>query len=143
MKKVRTIKKFLKILVGIAAIGLLAWAGFNYVNSVSASQKNAPFETALLSRGDLAITISSTGSLAARGTVEVGTQVSGTIDTIAVDFNDQVKKGQTLATLNQALFKAEVLAAKASVSKAKAKLTQARDKWPGPLRPAGCRGRWP
>ncbi len=115
-----------KVLFGIIGLCLLGFAIFQYTDSVSASQEDSPFETATIQRGDLTITISSTGSLAAKGTVDVGTQVSGTIDTISVDYNDQVRKGQVLATLNQNLFRAELLGAKASVTSARARLKQAQ-----------------
>jgi len=115
-----------KILLGVAGVCLLAFAMYTCTDTGSASPDNLPFETTRIKRGDLTIMISSTGSLTAKGTVEVGTQVSGAIDTISVDYNDIVQSGQILATLNKSLFKAELMAAKASVASARAKLNQAR-----------------
>ena len=51
-------------------------------------------QTGTVTRGDLELLVSSTGTLAAVGTVEVGTQVSGTIDQVLVDYNDHVTQGQ-------------------------------------------------
>jgi len=115
-----------KMLLVIATICLLIMAALKFGNSVKASEENLPFETSRIERGDLEITISSTGSLAAQGTVEIGTQVSGTIETITVDYNDKVKKGQVLAKLDQAIFRADVLQAKASVASAQAQFDQAQ-----------------
>ncbi len=112
--------------IGSIVICLLVFAVFRYSGTASASQEDLPFETDVISRGDVTVTISSTGSLAAEGTVDVGTQVSGTIDSVLVDYNDTVRKGQILATLNQELFKAELSVAKANVASAKAKLDQAQ-----------------
>ncbi len=115
-----------RLLLIMAAVCLLTLVVLKLSSSVAASEDNLPFETSQIERGDLTITISSTGSLAAQGTVEIGTQVSGTIEIIAVDYNDQVKKGQVLAKLDQALFRADVLQAQASVASAQAQLDQAQ-----------------
>lgn len=122
----RLFKKRKYISMVVVVLCMMAFVFFRYAATASASQEDIPFETAIVSRGDVMVTISSTGSLAAEGTVDVGTQVSGTISTVSVDYNDTVKKGQTLATLNQALFNAEVSVAKAEVASAKAKLDQAQ-----------------
>lgn len=84
---------------------------------------------ATVSRGALESLVSSTGTLAALETVEVGTQVSGTIAKIEVDYNDRVHKGQVLAVLDQALFSAQVREAEANVARAKAALVQAEDEF--------------
>ncbi|WP_203544947.1 efflux RND transporter periplasmic adaptor subunit [Desulfovibrio sp. JC010] len=65
-------------------------------------------------------TISCTGTIQAVGTVEVGTQVSGTIKKVLVDYNDRVEKGQILAELDLDLFQASVDTAKADILKAEA-----------------------
>lgn len=83
------------------------------------------FKFAQVNRGDLEIIVSSTGTLAAVETVEIGTQVSGTIEKLLIDYNDQVKKDQVLAVLDQALFNASVSNAKAGVLKAQAEYKQA------------------
>ncbi len=76
-------------------------------------------------RGDLEDVVSSTGTLAAVGTVEVGTQVSGTLSRIYVDYNSQVKQGQILAELDRSLFEAEVSAQQAAMAWAQSELAQA------------------
>ncbi len=74
-------------------------------------------------------TVSSTGTLAAVETVEVGTQVSGTISRLLIDYNDQVQKGEVLAVLDQSLFQAAVKEAEAGVLKAGAELARAEDEF--------------
>lgn len=84
---------------------------------------------AKVTQGTLETLVSSTGTLAALETVEVGTQVSGTIARIDVDYNDRVRKGQVLAMLDQALFDAQVREAAANVDRARATLAQAEDEY--------------
>jgi HlyD family secretion protein len=93
----------------------------------------AVFKTARVEKGDIVSTVSATGNLAAVVTVQVGTQVSGTIQKLFVDFNSPVKKGQTIAQIDPALFNAQVeqsrgnfINAQAGLSKAKADLVDAK-----------------
>ena len=78
-----------------------------------------------ISRGNIENTISSSGSLTPVTTVDIGTQVSGTIAKVYVDFNDIVRKGQLLAVLDTALLKAAVLDAQAGLEVAEAQLEEA------------------
>jgi HlyD family secretion protein len=84
------------------------------------SNGSANFEFVQVERGDIENSISSTGTLNAKGTVEVGTQVSGTIDKVYVDFNDNVRKGQVLAVLDTTLLATSVREAEANFLKAQA-----------------------
>jgi len=84
---------------------------------------------AAVTQGSLETIVSSTGTLAALETVEIGTQVSGAIARIEADYNDHVRKGQVLAVLDQALFSAQVKEAEANVTKARATLAQAEDEY--------------
>src|SRR5512136_1537198 len=93
----------------------------------------ATFKTARVERGDIVSTVSATGNLAAVVTVQVGTQVSGTINKLFVDFNSPVKRGQTIAQIDPALFNAQVeqshgsyINAQANLEKAKADLIDAK-----------------
>ncbi len=83
------------------------------------------YEFTTIERGDLENVISGTGTLSPVGTVEVGTQVSGTIEEIFVDFNDDVKQGQVLARLDTTMLAAAVDDARAGVLKAEAQCDQA------------------
>lgn len=91
------------------------------------------YKTEKITRGDITTSVTATGTVNAVTTVLVGTQVSGTIKKIYVDFNSPVKKGQLIAQIDPALFeeqvaqaKANLLAAKANVEKAEATLTDAK-----------------
>ncbi|PSL48899.1 HlyD family secretion protein [Chitinophaga niastensis] len=66
------------------------------------------FETAQPAYGHIATTVTATGTIQPVDTVAVGTQVSGTLKYLYVDFNSHVKKGQLLAELDKALFQAQV-----------------------------------
>ncbi|MCF7919596.1 MAG: efflux RND transporter periplasmic adaptor subunit [Candidatus Cloacimonetes bacterium] len=76
------------------------------------------YETATISLTDIESIVSSTGTLAAVGTVEVGTQVSGRLDSVLVDFNDQVKKGQMLAMIDRTTLKSVFRDAQANLRRA-------------------------
>lgn len=76
--------------------------------------------TGTVTRGDVAQVIAATGTLEAVTTVEVGTQVSGTVKDLMVDFNDIVREGQVLARLDPSLLQAAVDQAAASLLKAEA-----------------------
>jgi len=76
-------------------------------------------------RGDLLYSISATGTLSPLITVQVGSQVSGTIEEVYVDFNSKVKKGQIVAQIEPALFRAQVAQAQANYESSTAVLDKA------------------
>lgn len=80
------------------------------------------FETAQPTYGHIATTVTATGTIQPVDTVAVGTQVSGTLKYLYVDFNSQVKKGQLLGELDKDLFQAQVDQLKANVQVAQANL---------------------
>lgn len=91
-----------------------------------------PYRTQAVDRGPITLSISATGTLEALVTVQIGSQLSGQITAIPVDFNQQVKVGQLLARLDPASFEARVrqaradlLARKAGVESAQASLLKA------------------
>ena len=79
-----------------------------------------------MERGDLDLSVSATGTLSAVKTVSVGTQVSGQVAEMFVDFNDPVKKGQLLARIDPTLAQQAVTDAQASVERARADLDLAQ-----------------
>lgn len=107
--------------IGAFSIMFFGWCVLAQQNP---SEQTTPFQFAQVSRGNLEVIVSSTGTLAAVETVEIGTQVSGTIDKLMVDYNDTVKKGNVLAVLDQSLFKVSIQSAKAGLLKAQAELKQ-------------------
>lgn len=105
----------MKRLVWVAGLILLVAAGvFYYVRvDVSAAPTQLTFDA--VSRGDVVATVEATGTLQPLDTVQVSTQVSGTIASIGTDFNQLVKRGQVLATLDPAIFQTQIDQAKATV----------------------------
>jgi HlyD family secretion protein len=80
-------------------------------------------EAVKIEKGTISNTITATGKLEAIKTVEVGTQVSGVIDKIFVDFNSQVKKGQLLAKIDETPLLAQLEQSKSSVDNSEAEVT--------------------
>ena len=114
-----------KSLIWTVIILGLAGAAYGIFGALNGNGK-AQMQYGTVVRGDLENTISCSGTLSPVTTVDVGTQVSGTIDRVFVDYNDLVKKGQLLAVLDTFLLKASLLDAEAGVEKAEAMLEQAR-----------------
>jgi len=83
------------------------------------------FRTEPVSKGDIQAAVTATGTVNAVTTVLVGTQVSGTIKTLYVDFNSRVKKGQVIAQIDPATLEAQVQQAKANLLSAQANLEKA------------------
>ncbi|UCF89771.1 MAG: efflux RND transporter periplasmic adaptor subunit, partial [Desulfobacterales bacterium] len=84
------------------------------------------FETVPIRKGRLKVTVSATGTLKPVNQVDVGTEVSGIISEVLVDFNDSVKKGQILARLDASKLQAQKLQSEASLEVAKAEHLKAQ-----------------
>jgi HlyD family secretion protein len=91
---------------------------------LGAKGKNAEgeFTTTEVTKGNISIIVTATGTLDAVTTVQVGSQVSGTISALYADFNDEVKKGQLLAQLDPTFLKAQVAQSQADLEKSKASM---------------------
>ena len=114
----------LKLTAAVVGLGVIAGIAWFYRR---AEAKEIPaYRTAPVVRATLKSTVSATGALSAVRTVQVGTQVSGQISAIYVDFNDHVKKGQLLARIDPTLQQQAVEDAQAQVERAEATLTQAQ-----------------
>jgi HlyD family secretion protein len=112
-----------KILIILAIILLVAAvAGFAFFNR----KPEVTYRTAKIERGTIISTVSATGNLSAVITVQVGTQVSGTIQKLYVDYNSRVRKGQPIAEIDPALFKAAVEQAQGNYLNAEANLMKAK-----------------
>jgi HlyD family secretion protein len=107
----------------LASVGLVATAGAGVATRASATAKPA-VTTVEVTRGRLVQAVSATGSLEAVTTVNVGTQVSGTIQTLSADFNDVVHKGQVLARLDPSIFQTQVEQAEANLVRAESEVEQ-------------------
>lgn len=114
------------ILLGGASYGVWRWKG--------KSDDGPTYRTAKVERGDLQQKIAATGNISPLVSVQVGSQVSGILKKIYVDFNSRVKQGQLIAELDTTLFEAAVnqaegdyLTAKANAARAELALKRAQD----------------
>lgn len=114
-------KKILLVAVGVLSIG----GGFAYWR-IGNTTKEPPYTTVPVNRGTITQVVASTGTLQAVVTVQVGSQVSGTIDKLFADFNTKVKAGQVVARLNEDKFKASVDQGRANILAAQSNLAKAK-----------------
>jgi HlyD family secretion protein len=107
----------------LLVVGAAMWG----VHHKSAAAKNAQqFRTEAARTGDLTVTVTATGQLKPTHTVDVGSQVSGIMDSVLVDYNDHVKNGQVLAKINTEKLDAQVLQDKAQLASARASVENAK-----------------
>ena len=111
--------KWLLLAGALAAVALFVVLGLNHT-------PQAQHFTAKVDRGDIHDVVEATGTINAVITVQVGSQVSGTISKLFVDFNSRVHKGDLVALIDPALFKGAVQQASADVENAKANLVAAQ-----------------
>ena len=91
------------------------------------NRRQAPgYRTDVVTRGPVSEVVNATGGVSAIMTVNVGSQVSGIVDRLYVDFNSVVKKAQLLASLDPRLFQAQLEKAEASLASAKANVEKAQ-----------------
>jgi HlyD family secretion protein len=111
-----------KILVVVAVLAVAGAAAFALLRDGKEAVK---YKTEAVARGDVLQTVTATGTVNPVTTVLVGTQVSGTIKDIYVDFNSPVTKGQLIARIDPATFEAQVAQARANLLLARANLQKA------------------
>ncbi|MGA2408363.1 MAG: efflux RND transporter periplasmic adaptor subunit [Bacteroidales bacterium] len=107
---------------GIAVYVIITSLVFFLVGSCHKGDKSYTFETAIVKKGSIINTITATGTIQADTTVLIGTQVSGVIKKIYVDFNSNVKKGQLLAELDKTPLQTQVQQAQASLDDSKSEV---------------------
>lgn len=112
--------KTIWIPAGLAAVACAVWAFAVHSGDTAGSYRTVPME-----RGTVESIVASTGTLQATETVEVGTQVSGQIAHLYMDFNDRVKEGDLLARIDPTLLQQEVASAQANVQRNRAEQSQA------------------
>lgn len=118
--RVRHTRRWLFVLacVGAAAIAAVVWRPWQ--------KTPVTYQTAAVRYGDLTETVSASGTLNPVTVVNVGTQVSGTVQSIYVDYNSRVKKGEVLLRLDPTLFQAQVAQDTANLHSAQANLLLAQ-----------------
>ncbi|MEG1823976.1 MAG: efflux RND transporter periplasmic adaptor subunit [Cloacibacillus sp.] len=100
-----------------AVIAIAASAGYYYISNI---ENEIKYKTAAAAKMDIRSSIQATGTLSPVETVDVGTQISGTIKELYFDYNSRVKAGELIAVIDNAAQKAEVAQAAASVASARA-----------------------
>jgi HlyD family secretion protein len=113
-------------LVLVLSVLVALTAGVTAYYRSAASSDSPLLTTASVSRGDVVETVAATGALQAVTTVQVGTQVSGTIKALYADYNSAVKKGQVIAQLEPSLFQTQVEQARATMLRLQAEVDGAR-----------------
>lgn len=110
-------------LAGIAAVAVLL--GVAYFLLLPGRDVSAPqYATEAVRRGDLVVTVSATGRLQPTNQVDIGSELSGTLQDVLVDDNDRVKKGQVLARLDIAKLQDAVDKSRAALAATQAQLQQ-------------------
>jgi HlyD family secretion protein len=112
----------------ISAAILVVITGVILVLSLSSRNKNdiSKYEKKAVDKGNIEALVITTGALNPVTTVDIGSQVSGKIDKLYVDFNSQVKEGQVIAELDQSQFSTRVKQNEANYQSAEASLEKAR-----------------
>jgi HlyD family secretion protein len=104
--------------VALAAAGLWWWLA-------AGANNNAPsYVTQPVTRGNLTLLVTANGTLQPIRSINIGSELSGTVRDVNVDVNDEVKKGQVLVVLDPAKLRDQVLRSRATLAAAKAKVAQ-------------------
>lgn len=107
------------IIGGVAAVVVVAFAGCFFKGK---KEMKASFETAKVEKTNIVNSVTATGTIEPVTSVTVGTQVSGIVSRLYVDYNSVVKKGQVIAELDRTNLLSELSAQKSSLSSAESKL---------------------
>jgi len=105
------------LIASVVVVAIAVFAAFQFK-----SNEKPQYFTTKADRGEIRQVVEATGTINAVTTVQVGSQVSGTISRLNADFNSRVKKGQVVAQIDPSLFQGALLQAKADLANAKANL---------------------
>ena len=108
-----------------ALVAVVAAGGVWYWLAAGSASSKVSYTTQVIERGDLTVTVTATGTVEPTNEVELSSELSGMIGSVAVDFNDTVAKGQVLASLKTDQLEANVDLATATLAVRKAELQQA------------------
>jgi HlyD family secretion protein len=110
--------------IGVAAVAL-AIGGLVWWQSSRQAQAAPSYSTQPASRGNLTLQVTANGTLQPTRSVNIGSELSGTVLRVLVDVNDQVKKGQVMVELDTAKLSDQILRSRASLASARARVAQA------------------
>ena len=108
----------------IAALVLIALAAVALQMRAAPSQAVSPYKTEAVQKGALTVSVTATGELKPVTQVNIGTEISGIVESVSVDFNSAVTVGQTLARVNTEKLEAQAAQARAALHSAEAKQLQ-------------------
>jgi HlyD family secretion protein len=115
------------LIILVVVVGVGAWWGTQRYATAEGSLP--PLETTEASRGEVSQRIVAHGKIQPVHRVEVGSQVSGIVDDVLVDFNSRVTRGQVIAQIDPSTFEAAVASAEAELESSEAGLELARHQW--------------
>ncbi len=109
----------------LAALAAVSLAILFWGLGPGTAEQEVRFKSEAVTRGDLAVRVTATGTLEPVNQVDVGTEVSGTIESVLVDYNDRVRKGDVLARLDTAQLEARFRQSQAALALARARVRDA------------------
>lgn len=112
-------------IIAVAVVLAVAVGAFVYWKKHRAGTEESGWRTAAVEQGDIRVAISSTGTLSAIHTVTVGSQISGQVTDVRVDYNSPVKKGQLLAKIDPSTYTMQLEQNNAQIASARATLANA------------------
>ena len=121
-----SMKRKTKVWLIILGVVVAAIAAILIVKATKSANKELVIRTHVVGEYTIENTVTATGTIEPVETVEVGTQVSGKVEKIYVDFNDEVKKGQLMAELDKQTLNQSLSRAKASLTSAESQLNYAK-----------------
>jgi HlyD family secretion protein len=131
--------------VGLALL-LAAAGGLWWWFSSRAANAAPSYTTQAVARGNLTLRVTANGTLQPMRSINIGSELSGTVLKVNVDVNDRIKKGQVLVVLDTAKLRDQILRSQAAVASAKGKVAQASatqpkrgPHWPGWKKWRACR----
>ena len=122
----RRTRPFPGLLIAAIVIVAVAAGGWFWWRDSRAASADSAWRTVKVERGDIRVAISATGTLSAISTVTVGSQISGQVTEVLVDFNSAVKKDEVLARIDPRTYEAQIEQGAAQIASARASLTQAQ-----------------
>jgi len=110
----------------MVAVVLAALAGWWLWQQRGSASDEGTWRTTQVERGNIRVAISATGTLSATSTVVIGSQISGQVTDVLVDFNDVVSKDQVIARIDPSTYEAQIEQGNAQIASARATLAQAQ-----------------
>lgn len=117
-------RRWVKLAAALFLLLTMIFAGVWYFASRTSTA--VQYKTAAVTRGDLTVAVTATGTVQPVNQVDVGTEISGTIRTVEVDYNDRVKVGQVLAQIDTEKLQAQVSQSQSTLESTQAKLADAQ-----------------